>query len=65
MNLYVQLLEKNPKYRLGSSERDVQDIQSHEFFRSINWEDLRNKKVTPPFQPLSILDVSFFVETEP
>ncbi|XKL65662.1 hypothetical protein PGB90_009082 [Kerria lacca] len=54
-NILMKLLEKNPKYRLGSSKRDVMDIQDHEFFNSVNWDDLKNKRIIPPFQPTSTI----------
>lgn len=31
-------------------------IKSHEFFHAINWTDLVNLKVTPPFKPVCMLD---------
>ena len=32
-------------YRLGGTEDDVKVIMSHPFFKSINWQDLVDKKV--------------------
>ncbi|ETO36644.1 hypothetical protein RFI_00420 [Reticulomyxa filosa] len=40
------------KYGLGSSEKDFKDIQKHAFFEPIDWDQLYNKEITPPFKPL-------------
>uniref|UniRef100_A0A3Q1B9P3 Non-specific serine/threonine protein kinase n=1 Tax=Amphiprion ocellaris TaxID=80972 RepID=A0A3Q1B9P3_AMPOC len=45
------LLKKNPAQRLGSSKADCADIQKHPFFKHINWDDLLNKRVEPPYKP--------------
>ncbi|XP_044045619.1 ribosomal protein S6 kinase beta-2-like isoform X2 [Siniperca chuatsi] len=45
------LLKKNPAQRLGSSKADCADIQKHLFFKHIDWEDLLNKRVEPPYKP--------------
>lgn len=50
-SLLSGLLAKVPKDRLGGGKDDVKDIQAHPFFASINWKDLENKKITPPFKP--------------
>nr|QHX41458.1 RAC serine/threonine-protein kinase [Halisarca dujardinii] len=56
------LLQKDPGQRLGGSKRDVEEIKEHPFFAPINWDDLYNKKVPPPFQPVvdSATDVRYF-----
>jgi len=46
-----RLLRRNAERRLGSTERDAEDIKKQAFFRSINWEKLLARKVTPPFVP--------------
>lgn len=46
-----QLLRKNPERRLGSSERDAEDVKKQAFFRNIVWDDLLLRKVKPPFVP--------------
>ncbi|XP_045174377.2 RAC-beta serine/threonine-protein kinase B-like isoform X1 [Mercenaria mercenaria] len=45
------MLVKNPKERLGGGEADVKDLMSHPFFKNINWQDLAEKKLTPPWKP--------------
>lgn len=47
-----RLLRKNPTRRLGASESDAEDVKRQAFFRSINWEQLLARKVTPPFKPI-------------
>lgn len=36
---------------IGGGPDDVKEIMSHPFFASINWKELENKKITPPFKP--------------
>ncbi|XP_023796212.1 protein kinase C zeta type isoform X2 [Cyanistes caeruleus] len=45
-------LNKDPKDRLGCQpQTGFADIKSHTFFRSIDWDLLEKKQMTPPFQP--------------
>ncbi|KAJ4944758.1 hypothetical protein JOQ06_013298 [Pogonophryne albipinna] len=50
-DLIKKLLKKSAAQRLGSSKEDCADIQKHPFFRHINWDDLLNKTVEPPYKP--------------
>uniref|UniRef100_H3A2Y5 non-specific serine/threonine protein kinase n=1 Tax=Latimeria chalumnae TaxID=7897 RepID=H3A2Y5_LATCH len=44
------LLQKDRRQRLGAKE-DFLDLKFHAFFSPINWDDLMNKKIAPPFVP--------------
>lgn len=50
-DLLSQLLEKDPRMRLGYAEGDLDTLKMHSFFSQINWDDLFAKKVRPPFNP--------------
>ncbi|CRH02885.1 rac-beta serine/threonine protein kinase, putative [Plasmodium relictum] len=51
IDLLKKLFEKNPNKRLGSGVTDAEEIKRHPFFKSVNWDDVLNKKVKPPFKP--------------
>jgi protein kinase N len=57
-----RLMRKSPAKRLGSSERDAEDVKKQAFFRTINWVDLLARQIKPPFVPTvrSMEDVSNF-----
>lgn len=46
-----KLLRKHPDRRLGASEKDAEDVKKQQFFRSVGWDDLLQRKVKPPFVP--------------
>lgn len=50
-SLLSGLLIKSPTARLGGGPDDAREIQAHPFFASINWTDLVQKKIQPPFKP--------------
>ena len=57
MTTLVQLLNRNPKHRLGA-QRDATELKDHTFFAPIDWKALSLKQVTPPFKPVVESDES-------
>ena len=53
---------QQPRKRLGHSENDAHEIKNHLFFKDIDWEQIQNKKLNPPFKPrlLNDLDLRYF-----
>ena len=37
----------------------MEDLKRHEFFATINWDDLKDRKVDPPFKPTIVPDETF------
>merc|ERR1719410_1273832 len=50
-SLFLGLLERDPKRRLGSSKEEALEIEEHVFFKDIDWKKLYNKELKPPFKP--------------
>ena len=50
-DLLAGLLVKEPSHRLGSGPDDAYAIRQHKFFSVIDWNDLLDKKIPPPFIP--------------
>ena len=51
INLISQLLNVNPKKRLGSGPEDAESIKKHAFFKGIEWDRYWNKEFDAPFVP--------------
>ena len=49
-SLPSQLLNRNPKHRLGAT-RDAAELKEHAFFSSIDWDALAARQIPPPFKP--------------
>jgi len=45
-----KLLVKNPDRRLGSIS-DAEEVMEQPFFAAIDWNDLKRKRIIPPFKP--------------
>lgn len=45
------LLTREPEKRLGSGPKDAEDIMAHAYFRNINFDDIYNCRVPPPYVP--------------
>lgn len=58
------MLRKSPDRRLGSSERDAEDVKKQAFFRHIQWDELLHRRIPPPFVPsvVSLLYTKDFFE---
>uniref|UniRef100_A0A6Q2YKB2 non-specific serine/threonine protein kinase n=1 Tax=Esox lucius TaxID=8010 RepID=A0A6Q2YKB2_ESOLU len=50
-SLLSGLLKKDPKQRLGGGPDDAKEIMQHKFFAGIEWKDVYEKKLVPPFKP--------------
>ena len=61
-DLISKLLDIDPKKRIGSGPKGFENIKKHKYFENINWEDLENKKMKPPFVPEleSSTDLKYF-----
>ena len=42
-------MEKDPEYRLGAN--GVKDIMDHDYFKGIDWEAMKRREVSPPYNP--------------
>jgi len=51
VSILQKLLTREPELRLGSGPTDAQEVMSHAFFRNVNWQDVQDRKVAPPFLP--------------
>ena len=43
------MLVKDPSKRIGA-KRGLEEVKEHSFCDNINWEDIYNKKCTPPIK---------------
>jgi len=50
-SIFLGLLERDPKRRLGSGPKDGGEIKEHPFFKSIDFDKLYKKELPPPFKP--------------
>jgi hypothetical protein len=46
--LIVSLLNRNPSKRLGAGPEGADEIKRHPFFKSIDWQVVKEKKMQPP-----------------
>ncbi|NWR65625.1 AKT2 kinase, partial [Bucorvus abyssinicus] len=60
--LLAGLLKKDPKQRLGGGPSDAKEVMEHRFFAPINWQDVVQRKLVPPFKPqvTSEIDTRYF-----
>lgn len=62
VDILQKLLTRDPEKRLGASATDAKEIMQHPYFRNIDWDDILNLRVQPPYMPevKSSHDVSNF-----
>ncbi|KAF9937793.1 Serine/threonine kinase [Mortierella alpina] len=51
VSILQKLLTRDPEKRLGSGKTDAEEIKRHPFFKGVNWQDILDKKIPPPFFP--------------
>ncbi|ESW99780.1 hypothetical protein KL918_001283 [Ogataea parapolymorpha] len=51
VDILQRLLTRDPAQRLGSGEADALEIMAHPYFANINFDDVLNLRVTPPYIP--------------
>lgn len=63
-SLLAGLLRKDPKQRLGGGPGDAHEVMQHRFFAGIDWLDVVQRKLVPPFRPqvTSEVDTRYFDE---
>ena len=61
-DLINHLLIIDPKKRLGYGKDGSERIKNHIFFEGIDWDDIWNKRIVPPFEPelKDELDLKYF-----
>ncbi|EDQ89836.1 uncharacterized protein MONBRDRAFT_32206 [Monosiga brevicollis MX1] len=66
------LLERDPAKRLGSGDTDAEEVKTHKFFKTINFDALDRREIPPPWKPhlasdldLSNIDQEFVNEPVP
>ena len=59
------LFKRNPSNRLGYGQDGIENIKAHAFFKTIDWDKLWKRKVTPPFKPAcSRAEDAFYFDSE-
>ncbi len=52
-DLILNLLNRNPKKRLGASAKDATELKDHPFFKDVNWEEISLGKHNMPKVPIN------------
>ena len=47
-DLILNLLNRNPKKRLGAGASDSEDIKKHDFFKGIDWDQVAAQQLKMP-----------------
>ncbi len=70
VSILQALLTRDPERRVGSGPKDADEIMEHPYFRNVNFDEMLNLKVPPPYVPqikdgndISHFDQEFTTET--
>lgn len=47
-------MKRQEPQRLGSGPEDAAAVQSHPFFKHVNWDDVVARRLEPPIKPLLV-----------
>lgn len=50
-SLISGMMNRDPKKRLGN---DIETLKSHSFFKGLDWDDVYNKRLEPPYKPCAM-----------
>eukprot|EP01084_Bolivina_argentea_P235360 396060_1 len=50
-SIFLGLLDRDLKHRLGCSNTDALEIEQHPFYMEIDWDKCYKKELEPPFKP--------------
>lgn len=51
VSILQKLLTRDPTRRLGSGKEDAEEIKKQPFFKDVNFDDVLNKRIPPPYFP--------------
>ena len=63
-SLLRALFKRNPANRLGAGPLGSNEIKTHPFFSTIDWEKLNKREINPPFQPTVHADETYYFDRE-
>ncbi|KAF8798875.1 protein kinase C1 [Phlegmacium glaucopus] len=51
VSILQKLLTRDPTRRLGSGKEDAEELKRQPFFKDVNFDDVLNKRIPPPYFP--------------
>ncbi|SCU97153.1 LAMI_0F09076g1_1 [Lachancea mirantina] len=65
VQIFQGLLTKDPERRLGAGPRDALEVMEEPFFRNVNFDDILNMRIQPPYVPeIKAADDTSYFEKE-
>jgi len=56
----MKLFDMDPWKRMGMAQCEICNIEDHPFFRPINWKDVEELRMEPPFVPQVVSMLLFY-----